>query len=250
MKIIIANWKMNKNLANSIKLADKLHTKILDNQINCEVVLCPSFPYLQSVSNIIKNSTIKLGGQDCSFAAEGSYTGDISANMLVDSGCQYVILGHSERRIYHDESSERVKQKAEIAHGNNLITIICIGENIYEKDNCLTHQVIKDQLARSLPLSLNENNTIIAYEPVWAIGTGKNPTLEEISEISAYITELINDLATSTGVFFVNKPRIVYGGSVTMNNCKSILNIPTLNGLLVGGASLVYEEFYDILTQI
>jgi triosephosphate isomerase len=250
MSIIIANWKMNKGLADSVELVTELSNKIIANPVNCEVVVCPSFPYLITVKNIIKDSSIALGAQDCSFANSGAYTGDVSPSMLVDSGCDYVILGHSERRGYHNETSAIIKQKAEIAHQQNLTTIICVGESLQDWEKNLTFAIIKEQVLNSLPLSINENNTIIAYEPVWAIGSGKSPTIEEIEKTHNYIIELVKDFVKLNGILFEKNVRVVYGGSVKVNNCRPILNIAAVDGLLVGGASLIVEEFYNILTQV
>lgn len=249
MTVIVANWKMNKDFAGSVELASDLHNRVNKKPVNCEVVLCPSFPYLSVVSKIINEGSIKLGAQDCGFKESGAYTGDVSASMLKDSGCDYVILGHSERRSLHGETSSTVRQKAEIAHSNNLATIVCVGETSLEKENGQTFAIIESQLKDSLPLSMSENNVIIAYEPFWAIGTGKNPTINEITEVHAYILKFVKDFTKLHGILFEKNVRIVYGGSVKPDNCKEILGIANVSGLLVGGASLVSEDFYNILIQ-
>ena len=249
MTVIIANWKMNKGFAGSLDLATDLHNRINKKPVNCEVVLCPSFPYLSAVSKIISESLVKLGAQDCGFKGSGAYTGDVSASMLKDSGCDYVILGHSERRSFHGETSFIIREKAEAAHLQDLITIICVGETSLEKDKGQALAVIEDQLNNSLPLSMSEENIIIAYEPVWAIGTGKKPTINEIAEMHTHIKDCVKDFIKLHGILFEKDVRIVYGGSVNPDNCKEILSIANVSGFLVGGASLVSEDFYNILIK-
>jgi triosephosphate isomerase len=249
MTIIIANWKMNKGLEGSLDIATDLHNLINKKAVNCQVVLCPSFPYLYVVSKIISNGLIKLGAQDCSFKESGAYTGDVSASMLKDSGCDYVILGHSERRLYHNETSSVIKQKAEKALLYGLTAIICVGETSLEKEKGKAFSVIEDQLKNSLPLSLSDENIIIAYEPVWAIGTGKNPSVREINKVHAHIKDCVKDFIALHGLLLEKDVKIVYGGSVNPSNCKEILSIANVNGLLVGGASLVSKDFYNILIE-
>ncbi len=250
MKVVIANWKMNKDLVGSIELATDLNNRVSKVAVNCDIVLCPSFPYLSTVSSVVNKNFIKIGAQDCATKESGAYTGDVSAYMLKDSGCDYVILGHSERRLLHGETSSIVRQKAETAHSHNLIAILCVGETSLEKENGQTFAVIESQLRESLPLSMSDNNIIVAYEPVWAIGTGKNPTINEISEVHAYILQFIKDFTKLHGILFEKNVRIVYGGSVKPENGKEILDIDNVSGLLVGGASLVSEDFYNILIQV
>lgn len=249
MAIIIANWKMNKGLVGSLELASSLRDKIISRPIKCEVVLCPSFPYLTDIANIIHNTSIALGAQDCSNAAFGAFTGDVSAAQIADTGCHYVIVGHSERRVSHHETSAQVKQKAAMAHNCGLTVIICVGETAEQKQNGDTFKVIGEQVIESLPISAHAKNVIIAYEPVWAIGTGNNPSLEDISEAHAHIRKTVKDFANKNGISFEKDARIVYGGSVKSSNCKDILSLPLVDGLLVGGASLVSDEFYNILEQ-
>ena len=244
MTLLVANWKMNLDLESGSKLAKDLSDFVSHNKSINSVVICPPFTMLHHIGKELNQSTIKLGGQDCSLAEKGAYTADISAAMLRDSGCDYVILGHSERRNYHKESSETVKQKAEIAHNHHLNTIICVGESEKEQAQGLTLQTLEKQLLNSIPNTANSNNTIIAYEPVWAIGTGKNPTTAQIENVAKFIGDTVNNSFS-----FENWPIILYGGSVKANNSKDILQIKAINGLLVGGASLIYTEFIDIITN-
>ena len=249
MAIIIANWKMSKNVAQAKLLAENLRHLIESEPVKSEIVLCPSFPHILAVGNVVQRSSLKLGAQDCSLAESGAYTGDVSALMLQDIGCNYVILGHSERRTLHNESSDMIRQKAQVAHKHNLVTIICVGETEQQKNNNNTFAIIKEQLFQSLPLCINENNTIIAYEPIWAIGTGKNPISKEIEEIHNYIRQVVEEFGVKNGISFEKTLKIVYGGSVKVSNCKAILAVDSVDGLLVGGASLEAEEFFKILKQ-
>lgn len=241
---------MNKGLVGSLELASSLRDKILSQSVKCEIVLCPSFPYLTDIANIIFQTPIALGAQDCSDAAFGAFTGDVSAAQIADTGCKYVIVGHSERRTVRFETSVQVKQKAAMAHNCGLIAIICVGETAEQKKNGETFRVIGEQIMESLPISANADNVIIAYEPVWAIGSGSNPSFQDISEVHAYICKVVKDFANKNSISFEKAARIVYGGSVKSNNCKEILSLPLVDGLLVGGASLISDEFYNILEQV
>jgi triosephosphate isomerase (TIM) len=244
MTLLVANWKMNLDIESGLNLAKNLADFVSLNKSNNQIVICPPFTMLHQIGETLKKSDIKLGGQDCSIAEKGAYTGDISTAMLKDSGCDYVILGHSERRGYHNESSEIVKQKAELAHKHHLNTIICVGESEEERVQKMTLQVLEAQLLNSIPNTANSNNTIIAYEPVWAIGTGENPTTTQIEDVAQFIGNTVKKSFS-----FEKWPVILYGGSVKANNSKDILQINAINGLLVGGASLIYTEFTDIITN-
>lgn len=241
--IVIANWKMNGLLRESMQKFKELRNKIQGSLIGCEIVLCPPFTLLRDFAEKIPGTGIKIGGQNCHDQAEGAYTGSISARMLHDMTCTYVIVGHSERRTTRNEGSELVSKKAGIAQAEGLSAIICIGETLYERDNDLAKIVIREQILHSIPKSANENNTVIAYEPVWAIGTGVTPTIEQIEEMHRYIGHVIKEEMKQ----FANPPRIVYGGSISSGNASSILSIESVNGLLVGKASLDPEEFWKII---
>lgn len=238
--LIVANWKMHK----SSQSADKYMQSFLQLQksdniaINSDIVFCPPFTLVRA----IKEYGINVGGQDCSAFSEneGAFTGDISAQMLKDLGCGYVIVGHSERRKYHQESNELIKQKIANIHKSGLIAIICIGENLKQRDDGIYRQSLLEDLEEGMPESANFHNTIIAYEPLWAIGTGKTATIDQIEEIHQYLLEKCLSR-------FAFSPKIIYGGSVNLENSKAILDLNNVSGLLIGGASLDPEIFYKII---
>ncbi len=242
-KIVIANWKMYGDLAMAASLSqavvreEKLHTA------KVSVVLCPPASLLFSVASHIGGSGVKMGGQDCHIQPEGAYTGDISANMLKQAGCQYVIVGHSERRKFHNESSRQVCQKATRAIKTGLIPVICIGETEEERTEGKTKDILAEQIRESIPEEAFSNDFILAYEPVWAIGSGKTPTVDDIREIHTYIESFT---AKRTGI---DKSRIsvLYGGSVKASNAREIMATDGVAGVLVGGASLKEDEFCRII---
>ena len=241
--IVIANWKMNGLLRESMQNFKQLRAKLNDSLIGCEVVICPPYTLLRDFAEKVPGSGIKLGAQNCHDKLEGAYTGSVSAKMIKDMTCEYVIVGHSERRTTRNEGSELVRNKAEVAHSQKLNTIICVGETLYERENDLAKIVVREQVLHSIPKSSTAENTIIAYEPVWAIGTGKTPTVEQIEEMHDYISNVIKEEL----VQFANEPRIVYGGSTNAKNASSILSVSSVDGLLVGKASLDPEEFWKII---
>jgi len=240
--IVVANWKMNGLLLESMQFFKKLRYNINESLIGCEVVLCPPFTLLRDFAEKIPNTGIKLGGQNCHHSINGPYTGDISPAMLQDMACDYVIVGHSERRLGHNESSELVQQKAQGAHEAKLTVVICVGETTYEHEKGLTEDIIRQQLEHSIPETANEKNTIIAYEPVWAIGTDKTPTAKEIEEAHKFIASVLKEMKQ-----FSNAPRIIYGGSVSNDNAKEILDTQGVSGLLVGRSSLEFDDFWNII---
>lgn len=227
MKFIISNWKMNGSMAEKESMLKSLNGIKTKNKI----VLCLPFTLLHG-----ENNGITIGAQDVSNHDSGSYTGDISASMLKDAGVQYVIVGHSERRLYHDETNEIVREKATVAIKNGIIPIICVGETMEEKNAGHTISVIKKMLLESIP---NSGEYIVAYEPRWAIGSGLTPTISEI--------------VTATKAIFDTLPTpmpIIYGGSVNQNNARDIISIPYIEGLLIGGASLKSDTFLPIIKSI
>lgn len=206
-----------------------------------EVCLCPPYLHLGCVA-AAKDKSLVLGAQDCALTDNGAFTGDISASMLKDAGCHYVILGHSERRQYHAETSSQVALKAQKAHANQLITIICVGETESERVSGVQNKIVTTQLDQSIPDTANAQNLVIAYEPVWAIGTGKTATLDDIKAMHAVIREFLKEkLDNSIAI------RILYGGSVKADNAKDILTIENVDGALVGGASLKADQFLEII---
>lgn len=235
-KLIAGNWKMNGTLADAKALA-----QALGNPVNADVCICPPYLHLNTVLTA-KTLSVALGAQDCSLKDNGAFTGEISANMLKDVGCTYVILGHSERRQYHGESNAQVAEKATKAHASDLITIICVGETEAERTSGVQNQIVTTQLAESIPASADAQNLVIAYEPVWAIGTGKTATLDDIKDMHAVIRKFLQEKLDNS-----DSIRILYGGSVKADNAKEILAIQNVDGALVGGASLKADQFLTIV---
>ncbi len=245
-KLIIAgNWKMNKTVAEALALVDDLKRE-LGGVKEVDMVVCPPFTALESVSKAVLDSNLKLGAQDMSEHNVGAYTGEIAAVMLKEFSTRYVILGHSERRQYHQESDALVARKAAAVHTANLKPIICVGETLAEREGNRTEQVLATQITGSLAGLTQEQmlETVLAYEPVWAIGTGKTATTQQAQEAHAFIRGLLVkrfDEATA------RKVRIQYGGSVKPNNARELMSQPDVDGALVGGASLEARSFADIV---
>ena len=244
MQLIVGNWKMNGLMSEARDLAAALVKCAATGQLMGEMVLCPPFPYLNVVQHRLVGSPIVLGAQDCHSSAKGAFTGDISATMLADVGCKYVIVGHSERRQTQGESSELVKAKAEAAHAAGLIPIICIGETKEERDTGSTMTVLSDQLRSSLPGNATAENTVIAYEPVWAIGTGDAAKPADLQVTYTALRKLVTELVSDG-----KQLRLLYGGSVKSSNASQLMAINDVNGFLVGGASLVADDFWAISSQ-
>lgn len=242
--LIVANWKMNGLLLQSMQFIKELRQKIIDDLIGCQIVICPPFTLLRDMVEKIPGTGIMLGGQDCHHKADGAFTGEVSAAMLSDMKCDYVILGHSERRQHHNEGSELVQKKAASAISNGLKTVICVGETEFERDNGIAEEVIKQQLTHSIPETATPENVVIAYEPVWAIGTNRIPTTEQIQEMHHYINRTVSARISS----FAEGIRVIYGGSVSAENAPDILSVDHVDGLLVGRASLEIDSFWKIIT--
>ena len=242
--LIAGNWKMNGRLADGVDLAKGIAAEVKKlGKPSCEFLVCPPFTILSSVKKALRGAKVALGAQDCHFAEKGAHTGDISPLMLTDLGCSYVILGHSERRADHFESNELVNKKAVAAHQSGLKTVICIGETLEQRDAGKTIAVCSDQILGSVPDDSTAADTVIAYEPVWAIGTGKTPTASDVEEVHAAVRKV---LAKKLGKGNANKMRILYGGSVKPSNAKEFLSLPDVDGALIGGASLKVEDFMAI----
>lgn len=242
-KLAAGNWKMNGTrsaLAEVTQLIKTIGTP------ECEVLLCPPATLLMAMDQAAQGSTLKLGGQDCHVAASGAHTGDISAQMLVEAGASYVILGHSERRADHNESDALILAKAEAATAAGLIAIICVGETEAERDQGRALEVVGDQLAASLPASAKAATTVIAYEPVWAIGTGRTPSLAEIAEVHSFMRAQLTKRFGADA----NEMRLLYGGSVKPSNAAEIFAIQDVDGALVGGASLKAADFSAIVKAL
>ena len=240
--LVAGNWKMNGAVA-SLDQVSKIDQA--NNTINCQLALClPSTLIHYALKNYVRNG-LMLGGQDCHWKSQGAFTGDISAKMLRDIGASLVIVGHSERRTLHRESDNQIQKKAAAAIAEGLITIICLGETIAQKEKGQTEEVVCEQLRKSLPESASYSQTVIAYEPIWAIGSGLTPTVEEITKVHQTLRAQLTDL---TDLDCSKRLRIIYGGSVKPHNAKEIFSIDDVDGALVGGASLTAKDFLEIAT--
>ncbi|TNJ42795.1 triose-phosphate isomerase [Phaeobacter sp. B1627] len=240
-KLAAGNWKMNGTGA-SLGELEALVSEGVPQGV--EVLICPPAPLLTRAAALAGD--IAIGGQDCHAAVSGAHTGDVSAIMLKDAGASYVILGHSERRADHGESDAVVRAKAEAAAGAGLQAVVCIGETLDEREAGQTLQVVETQLTGSLPDTASASNTVVAYEPVWAIGTGKVPTLEQIGEVhSALRAALVARFGAAGGDI-----PLLYGGSVKAGNAADIFAVPNVDGALVGGASLKAADFRPIISAL
>ncbi|MEQ8600354.1 MAG: triose-phosphate isomerase [Devosia sp.] len=245
--LIAGNWKMN-GLTHSLdELSELARLLTTGESPRALVVVCPPATLLASVAAQGASSGIIAGGQDCHQEPHGAHTGDISASMLADAGAQYVIVGHSERRTNHGETDDTVRAKAEAAIGSGLKPIICVGETEAQRDAAEAESVVSAQLAASIPDAAEQHEVVVAYEPVWAIGTGRTPTLDEIDEMhNAIRARLVDRFGLSKG----ESIRILYGGSLKPQNAREILGIGNVNGGLVGGASLLAKDFYTIISAV
>ena len=242
-KVFIGNWKMNGTLS-SLTQIKKLCVHL--EKVDKEVILCPPTTILKDAISLSSDSSLLIGAQNCHFEQSGSYTGEISAQMLSDLGVSSVILGHSERRENNFENNLLIRKKVAAAHDENLRVILCVGENNQQKNNNETKKIILKQIKDSFPLLVTKNNFIIAYEPIWAIGTGVTPTAEEIERIHRHIRSIVAELSNQD---MANKVKIVYGGSVKPYNSKKILSQNNVDGALVGGASLLSSDFLQIISS-
>jgi triosephosphate isomerase (TIM) len=240
--LIAGNWKLNGSRAQTEALIQNLKERLASKpDIAADLLVCPSALYVAQAAALTAGSRLAVGGQDCHTKQSGAHTGDVSAAMLADCGARYAIVGHSERRADHGESSELVAAKAKAAHEAGLIAIVCVGETEAERDRGATLEVISSQLEGSVPADTEAANLVIAYEPVWAIGTGRTPTPEDVAAVHAHIRGLLKAWFKDGA-----EMRILYGGSVKGSNAGSLMHVPEVNGALVGGASLKAEEFWAI----
>ena len=243
-KLAAGNWKMN---GTSDALAQLDALRKAHPTPGVDVLICPPATLISAAVVTAADHPFSIGGQDCHMAETGAHTGDISAAMLKDAGAAYVLTGHSERRTDHGESDEMIRNKTKAAHAQGLIAVVCIGETLKEREAANTLDIIAGQLAGSLPDVLTAENTVIAYEPVWAIGTGKVPTTNQIGEVHDYIrTKLEQRYGAGVG----KSIRILYGGSVKGSNADEIFAVSNVDGALVGGASLKAEDFSPIITAL
>jgi len=240
--LVAGNWKMN-GLAAALGEATAVNEALSGGKIPADVMICPPATLLARMAEAMRGSAVRIGAQDCHPAASGAHTGDISAEMVKDAGASAVIVGHSERRADHAELDRIVRAKAVAAHRAGLTAIVCIGETQGERAAGLTIDVVNRQLKGSLPDGVTGANTVIAYEPVWAIGTGLTPSTDDVAEVHAAIRAHLTGRFPAEG----DRVRILYGGSVKPSNAKELMSLPNVNGALVGGASLKADDFLAII---
>jgi triosephosphate isomerase len=238
-KLVVGNWKMNGSVAANAALLDALKSAPLGA---AEVSVCVPAPYLRDVANLLAGTTIAWGGQDCSIHAAGAFTGEISAAMLAELGCRHVIVGHSERRALHGETDVVVAQKAEVALAHGLVPIVCVGETLAERESGATEAVVARQLGAVVDrLGRRIDGAVIAYEPVWAIGTGKTASPDEAQAVHAFTRRRLADAGAAS-----DSLRILYGGSVKADNAAELFAARDIDGGLIGGASLKASDFIAI----
>jgi len=239
--LIAGNWKMNGLRTDAVALAQN----IVDGAkgLDCELLVCPPYTLLHTVGDVVKSTNVMLGAQDTDIASFGAHTGDVCVEMLKDAGCTHVIVGHSERRTDHGESDAFVCAKAEIVHAAGLIAVICIGETESEREQGMTMATMSTQLDGSVPKGATAENTVIAYEPVWAIGTGKTATPKDAEDVHDHIRTY---LTTKLSSKITNGMRILYGGSMKPGNAAELLSQTNIDGGLIGGAALKAEDFLGI----
>jgi len=247
-KLFIAgNWKMNKTITEALDLAKELKENV--GEVSAlTIAICPSFLCLDALTNVVRKTSIKLGAQNMYHKDEGAFTGEVSALMLRDAGCDYVILGHSERRQYFSETNDLINKKTKAALKHGLVPIVCVGETLQEREAGKTFDVVKDHVTKSLKDLTHEElkKIVIAYEPVWAIGTGKTATPEQAQEVHGYIRSLLSEMANAD---VAQSIVIQYGGSVKPDNTKDLMKQKDIDGALVGGASLTADSFTAIITN-
>ena len=239
--LIAGNWKMNGLREDAASLVGALAAKHAADAPRCDVVVCPPATLLAATRDLLAGSGIALGAQDCHPAEHGAHTGDVAAPMLADAGCAFVIVGHSERRADHGEDDAAVRAKAEAAYRAGLAAIICIGETAVERDAGKAVEVVRAQLDGSLPPGTGAADTVIAYEPIWAIGSGRTPTPDDVAEVHAAIRARLAERMSGAG-----DVRILYGGSVKPDNARELLAVTNVDGALVGGACLSADDFSAI----
>ena len=244
--IVAGNWKMNTSLPEGIQLAKDVRSSIEGKNLNCEVILGVPFTHLSEVAKAVAGSSIKVAAENCASESKGAFTGEVSAEMVASTGATYVILGHSERRQYYHETSAILKKKVELALANQLKPIFCIGEVLEEREAGKHFEVVERQVKEAL-FDLSESDfkiIVLAYEPVWAIGTGKTATSDQAQEIHAHIRKVIAD---KYGKSIADNTTILYGGSANGGNAKELFSKPDVDGGLIGGASLSAEKFLPVI---
>lgn len=243
-KIVAGNWKMNTTPAQGVELVKSIAERRMEVCEAVELIVCPPFTHLSEVIKVARGKGVAVGGQDCAAEAKGAYTGEVSAAMLASLGVEYVIIGHSERREYYGETSETLNKKLAMAFANQLIPIYCVGEKLEEREAGNHFDVVKRQLTETIHLLSDDQfgSIIVAYEPVWAIGTGKTASADQAQEMHAFIRSV---LAEKFGKAAENVS-ILYGGSVNPKSAPELFSMPDVDGGLVGGASLEAESFIQI----
>ena len=243
--IVAGNWKMNTTVQEGISLAQEINSLLKKTTKNCDVVICVPFTHLTSVNSVIDHTIVGLGAENCADKAKGAYTGEVSAQMVASTGANYVILGHSERRQYYGETNETLIEKTRLALENNLTPIFCVGEVLEERENGTFNDVVKNQVEALFELSESDfAKIVIAYEPVWAIGTGKTATSDQAQNMHAHIRSVI---AAKYGEKIANNTSILYGGSCKPSNAKELFAKPDVDGGLIGGAALEAASFIGII---
>jgi len=241
--IVAANWKMNKSIGEAVDLAAEVKQRLAGHRAG-EVILCPPFTALKPVGDLLRYSNIRLGAQNMHWESGGAFTGEVSSGMLRDLGCEFVIVGHSERRGYFGETDDQVQRKTAAALDAGLCPIVCVGETLQQREAGNTDEVLRLQVENGLQgFGETLSGIVIAYEPVWAIGTGRTATIEQAQDAHAYIRLLIRKMA---GEATADALRILYGGSVKPSNAEELFGLPDVDGGLVGGASLQAESFVGI----
>ena len=242
--VIAGNWKMNGTSEMVRQFSENILNKVWDENLRqCEIIICPPAPLIPLFCEIASRAAFVVGGQDCHSLESGAYTGDVSALMLKDVGCNSVIVGHSERRISYGEINSTVRLKASAAKKAGLASIVCVGETEDQKNDGETIETVTTQVLESIPESASNIDTMIAYEPIWAIGTGKTPKISEIANVHNAIRDAV---AKSKGAEVAKRIRVLYGGSVKPDNVAEILSIDDVDGALVGGASLSSNDFWSL----
>ncbi len=242
-KLIAGNWKMNQTPSQAVALADALKKKVSGKEA-AEILVCPPYTALVPVRDALQGSSIHLGAQDLHWEDQGAFTGKISADMLLDAGCSYVIIGHSEQRSYFHETDETVNKKLKKALASGLVPVVCIGETLEERDAGKAFDVVKGQLEGAFAGMTDVGHTVLAYEPVWAIGTGRNATPEQAQEMHAFIRKTISERFSAS---VADGMRILYGGSMKPDNAPGLLACADIDGGLIGGAALKADSFYGII---
>ena len=243
-KIVVGNWKMNKTVAEAGELASAILEQLGDGAHGCEVGIAPAFPALTEAGKVIGSSDVRLVAQNCHYEDDGAFTGEVSVRMLKSLGCAFVIIGHSERRQYFGETNQTVNLRVKKALAEGLQVIMCVGETLEEREGGITDKIVTEQVREGLKNVGDLGGVVLAYEPVWAIGTGKTATPEQAEEVHASIRATISDMY---GESVADSLRVQYGGSVKPSNAVELFAMPNIDGGLIGGASLKAEDFMAIV---